>query len=314
MLLYFLLFIFILYYAYDVWRTISSNTTNLKESFVTATNTPIESNGFVASNSADYSEHVLKPPPLKNDTVQLTNPALVYAERQRLQALATYNDAVSSFQSKLEDVHRAGDITLRGIQIIQGDLFPRYIVVLDAVRRRAFFDTMDNNTFNVADKSEEERNRLLTPYNFMFNNLALAGAANTHEIEVMRDKIVAGIQLEFFTFLAKVNIRSLTDVEHQFLLECMKVMGDVTPNGIASLTEISVPELNMPTETITRDNRIYAINDISDPYINPGLDNPNIEQLPYSLANERINAFCQREWYECHSHIPPWSKDLPDNS
>jgi hypothetical protein len=132
-------------------------------------------------------------------------------------------------------------------------------------------------------------------------------------------------------FLAKDNIRDFTADEYEFLYECMLEMKYITPTGLTAVKALELPDASGVLEPVGADDLdvtntnaklseedllilsskpVYTRLDISDANINPDFDIDQEEDD--SLRNtvkRRIDAYCQRTWYECHSHIPYYGGD-----
>lgn len=346
-MLYFILFIVILFYIYENWQAFKLIISTYfqpqkKESFI---DTLKSSNGYVPANYSDNSSHVLVPPPLQ--TNKLSSPLLALQEAKREKRLQAYNLAVTEYNNKLEALRKSGDITLQGILVLQGNLFPRYKLVMDVLHSKNFFKIAETPLIiSQVVKTEEQQNpNRVTPYLQLIENLRLAGALSDDDILVLKYKIVKATNLTVFDFLAKDDIRTFTENESEFLKSCMLEMQYITATGLETVKTMILPDasgvlepisveeedtgtnlkLNEADLLILKDKPVYTRMDISDAVINPTFDDSN--DAPTNIVvtegvledwqgvcsgsrcrdiNARIKAYCQRPWYECHSHIPEY--------
>jgi hypothetical protein len=349
-MLYFILFIVILFYIYENWQAFKIIISTYfqpqkKELFI---DTLKSSNGYVPANYSDNSSHVLVPPPLQ--TNKLSNPLLALQEAKREKRLQAYNLAVTEYNNKLEALRKSGDITLQGILVLQGNLFPRYKLVMDVLHSKNFFKIAETPLIiSQVVKTEEQQNpNRVTPYLQLIENLRLAGALSDDDILVLKYKIVKATNLAVFDFLAKDDIRIFTEDESEFIKSCMLEMQYITATGLETVKTMILPDasgvlepisveeedtgtslkLNEQDLLILKGKPVYTRMDISDAVINPTFDDSN--DAPTNIVGEemdeyiledwqgvcsgsrckdissRIKAYCQRPWYECHSHIPEY--------
>lgn len=351
-MLYFILFVILLFYIYENWQalkliihkyfTTSQSNPNSKESFI---DTLKSSNGYTADNYADYSANVLVPPPLQAN--KLRDPLLALQEARREKALQDYNLAVTEFNNKLDALRVSGDITLQGILVLQGELFPRYKLISDVLHSKGFFKVKESPMI-VAQMvaSEESKNsnsnsNKITPYMQLIENLRLSGAMSDDDILVLKYKIVTGTNMAVIQLLNKDNIRDFTQDESEFLKSCMLEMQYIAPVGLENIKNLVLPdasgvlepvvmeenaavsaELNESELLILKGKPVYTRMDISDAAINPDFDvlDEGSDDVPEEDwqgvckgprcrdVNSRIKAYCQRPWYECHSHIPSYGE------
>jgi hypothetical protein len=342
-MLYFILFIILLFYIYENWQAFNliihkyfTTSSTSKESF---TDTLKSSNGYTSYNYADYSSNVLVPPPLQAN--KLRNPLLALQEARREKSLQDYNLAVTEFNNKLDALRVSGDITLQGILVLQGELFPRYKLISDVLHSKNFFKVKESPMI-IAQKvaSEESTNpNKITPYLQLIENLRLSGAMSDDDILVIKYKIITNTNMAVIQLLNKDNIRTFTQDESEFLKSCMLEIQYITASGLESIKNLVLPdasgvlepvvmeenetiasEFNESELLILKGKPVYTRMDISDAVINTDFDNSNdinningeedwqgvCKGSRCSDINSRIKAYCQRPWYECHSHIPSY--------
>lgn len=306
----------VLFYIYENWKAFKQLVSlhfskNSKEEFSNV----ITSNGFVPANQSDYSENVIVPSFQRANINMLSNPTLARLDAMRYKAMDAYNKAISEFNGKLDELKTSGDITLDGILVINGSIFPRYKLVMAVLRSKQFF--AQSLGANVDETSSE-----LDKYLFLFENLKLSGSAADEEILAMKAKIVNGENLPIFEFFLKDGLNSMTTDEKKFLYDCMIDMKYLTPNGLKVVQSLTIPdassvigvepeessqlaEVSAEDQLILKSKSVYTSMDISDVIVSPDFDN-SLDSYYAGREYLPIDWKCQRDWFECHSHLPDY--------
>jgi hypothetical protein len=307
----------VLFYIYENWKAFTQLVSihfskDTKESFGNV----IASNGFVPANQADYSENVIVPPFQRANINKLSNPTLARLDAMRYKAMDEYNKAIAEFNGKLDELKTSGDITLDGILVINGSIFPRYKLVMAELRTKKFFVKSARNM--ISDEPSPE----LDKYLFLFENLKLSGSATDEEILAMKEKIVKGENLPIFEFLLKDGLNTMSPDEQKFLYDCMIDMKYLTPNGLKVVQSLTIPdassiigiepevssqlaEISAEDQLILKSKSVYTSMDISDVIVSPDFDN-SLDSYYAGREYLPIDWKCQRDWFECHSHLPDY--------